>query len=84
MEHRAGMVAGEGPPRAVCAAKSRRQADDKQACSGVAEGRNRSVVPVGELPPVVLPESDQPGTKRTIRNWLAAQHNLSRQMEKTV
>ena len=66
IEKLASVVAGEGTPRPVGPAQSRRKADDRHARVRFAKGRNRRVPPVRIGRPVRGPERREPRTIRAI------------------
>ena len=49
VEQVAGVIAGEGPARAIGAVLTGRESDDGQPCGRIAECRNRRVPPAAEV-----------------------------------
>ena len=66
IEQSAGVIAGKRPPGPVRAAQARREADDQQFGSGIAEGRNRRIEPFRVGSPLSLPESRKAWAERAV------------------
>src|SRR5262249_29491042 len=66
VEQIAGIVPGKRPPSAVCAAKSRREANNQEPCIAGSEGVDGSIEPAGLTLSPRLPKFHEPRTARAV------------------
>jgi len=69
----AGVIAGEGPPRAIGAGAAGRETRDQQPGVRIAEGRGGAVPPVGVLAGVLLAILDQARAQGAVAGGLGSQ-----------